>query len=94
MSEQTEQPKKEFNPTLAMLYNMKNGSWSLPITSKEYDAIMKHVELGGRLVIKPNNYKRNDKSPDHYLEFIPKAKLQEREAFRNNNTKATTSDEI
>jgi len=41
MSEQTEQPKKDFNPTLAMMYNMKNGAWSLPITSKEYDAIMK-----------------------------------------------------
>lgn len=93
MSDQTGQPKKEYNPTLGLLYNIKNGMWTLPIQPREYDSIMKHVELGGRIVVKINQYKTGEKSPDAYLEFIPKAKLEAREAARAETAKAP-SDEI
>ncbi len=74
---------KKFNPTLARGYNMSRGAWSPPITSEDYDSIMKNVEIGGRLVYKQNKAKKNDTSPDGYFEFIPASEVKAMEAARN-----------
>jgi hypothetical protein len=85
--------KKEFNPTLCMLYKMKNGSWSLPLGSKEYDAFMNHIEQGGRIVVKENQYRKDNKSPHFFLEIIPAAKVKEMDAAREAQ-KSNSSDSI
>ena len=78
----SDEKKPEYNPTLAMLYETKVGYWSLPIDTKNYDAIMKHVEQGARLVVKRAKTRKTDKSPHAYLEIIPAAKVKEMEAAR------------
>lgn len=72
MANQTEE--KKYNPTLTYLYNMKRGLWSpgAGLSQEEYDKFMTHVEVGSRIVVKLNKTKKNDKSPDAYLEIIPK----------------------
>lgn len=62
--------KRKFNVTLGRAYKTKLGFWSPTIAPEEYDAIMKSVELGGRLVLKFTKNKATDKSPDAYFEFI------------------------
>jgi hypothetical protein len=82
MSNETVSDTKNYNPTLAMLYQIRTGFWSLPIGTKEYDAFMKHVEQGARIVVKTNAHRKNDKSPHAYLEIIPAAKVREMESVR------------
>lgn len=83
MSDET---KREFNPTLLGLYETKVGYWSLPVDSKGYDAFMKHIENGCRVVFKVNKNRKTDKSPHAFLEVIPAAKVAEMEAARDRPT--------
>lgn len=78
----SDEKKKEFNPTLVGLYETKVGHWSLPVDSKGYDAFMKHIENGCRVVVKINKNRKTDKSPHAFLEVIPAAKVREMEENR------------
>jgi hypothetical protein len=81
---------KKYNPTLARGYSMSRGFWSPVITTEDYENIMKHVELGGRLVFKLNKTKTKETTPDGYFEFIPAEKVKEMSLSRQ----AKQSDDI
>jgi len=85
--------KKDYNPTLVGLYETKIGHWSLPIDSKGYDAFMKNIENGCRVVVKMNRNRKHDKSPHAFLEVIPAAKVAEMDAARA-ASRSLPSDEI
>lgn len=86
--------KKTFNPTLARGYEMSRGYWSPPLTSEDYDAIMKNVEIGGRMVLKRTTVRKTDKSPDAYFEFVTAAEVKRMEDERNGRKPAHNSEDI
>lgn len=77
--------EKKFNPTLSRAYEMKRGYWSTPLTTEDYDTIMKNVEVGGRLVLKINQHRTSDKSPDAYFEYVPASEVKAMEETRKAN---------
>lgn len=72
--------KPEYNPTLMPLRRSRTGNFSWKVQPDMYDAFQKHVEVGCKILVKINNNKSKDESPDAYLEVIPKSKVTEYEA--------------
>lgn len=65
--------KKNFNPTAAVLFvDERFGKGSLvsaPIDEKNYDAIMKNVQVGTKLLVKLTTFKTG--KAGGYLEVLP-----------------------
>lgn len=87
---------KSFPETLAALWTSKSGKQyrSMEIDARAFDQIQKvlsKVELGGRIVFKvvPEERRKNDKSPQGYVEYLTKAQVEEEKRrlaeFKNNS---------
>jgi hypothetical protein len=75
MNKSTE--KKEFNLTLAPMWDTKNGNaFSIEIGPEHYDALQQ-VEVGGKLFLKrlPEERRKSENSPNAYLEYVSKEEV-------------------
>lgn len=89
----SETKKGKYNLTVSRLYETVNKSgnyMSVEITPEEFDAIQK-IGLGGRLLVKLNKFRKSEKSPHAYLEYLSKEEFEAMVAKLKNRA-ATASD--
>lgn len=83
---------KKYNLTLIPLWETKReGSYmSLEVKPEHFDAFGK-IEVGGKLVFRvlPEEYRKNEKSPNAYLEYISKEDVA---AFKKRNTRESVNE--
>ena len=83
--------EKKFNLSVSPLKRSRNGHLSWLVT-EETIAKLQEIEIGGRLMIKmvPEDRKKNERSPDAYLEVISPEDVRK---FREENPPATTAND-
>lgn len=89
--------KKDFNLTLAPLWNTKNGAGfiSIEIKDEQFDAIQQ-VRKGGKLLVKFAPQAATENSPNAYLEYLTPEKIKSfREwADKNKTTPASKGKDV
>lgn len=79
---------RKYPETVAALWKTRGGKQfrSMAIDERTFDQLQKllaNVELGGRLVFKevPQERRKNEKSPEAYIEYMSKELVEEEKAF-------------
>jgi len=83
--------KKDYNTTIVPLWETRNGGafMSIEIGPEHFDAI-RTMQVGGKLVFKllKEEYRKSEKSPNAYLEYISKDKVEAFKTARANDADA------
>lgn len=95
MAEQNKQNSK-FNLSIAPLWLTKSGNLaSITVSDQTLDAL-KNVKPGGKIIVKflPEERRRNQDSPNAYLEFMTKEHMDEFKRKRQEAEKSSENDDV
>lgn len=79
--------KSKFNSTITGMYETKRGGeyLSLKLSEKDVDVLQNSAEIGARLYMKVNKHRKNDKSPEFYLEVMSAEDVKRFESDRDSS---------
>lgn len=95
MAEQNKQNSK-FNLSIAPLWMTKSGNLaSITVNDQTLEAL-KNVKPGGKIIVKylPEERRRNQDSPNAYLEFMTKEHMDEFKRKRQEAEKSSENDDV